>query len=91
MNEHADIIDRRRSAHLSDVGAPDYDAATAIAPDGTEHLVLAKRSIIGDLSAGYDPTCEDVAHEGLGPLPLDVVRRIAVSQRTHPKEGKQQP
>lgn len=83
MPDNASLIDNHRTACLCDVGQDDYVAATAIAADGTEHLVLAARAAIGDLDVVYDPTCSVVAHEQLGPLPLDVVKRIAVASRTH--------
>jgi hypothetical protein len=74
-------IDNQRSAQLSDVGAPGYALAVGVAPDGNERLFIAELAAIG--TARFDPTCSDVAHEQLGSLPLGVVRRITVAQRTH--------
>lgn len=75
------IIDAARTTALFDVGAPEYDAATVIGGDGNAHLVLVCRSNIGDETALYDSRCLDVKHEQLGPLPLNVVKRITIAQR----------
>ena len=80
--DNASIIVDARTICLCDVGRPDCLAATAIAADGTEHLVLARVDAIGS-HVGYDPTCSAVDHEQLGALPLEYVRRITVSSRTH--------
>jgi hypothetical protein len=72
-----------RSACLCDVGQADYLAATAITADGDEHLVLAKHSAIGDPTVRYDSSCRDVAHEQLGALPIEYVRRLTIIRRTH--------
>jgi hypothetical protein len=69
VNENANLLDDERTACLCDVGRPEYVAATAIAADGTEHLVLAHSHSIGDDTVVYDSSCRDVAHEQLGPLP----------------------
>jgi hypothetical protein len=65
----ASIVDPARTAHLCDVGQPDYLAATMVAPDGSEHLVLAQVDAIGDHRARYDSGCTDIEHEQLGALP----------------------
>jgi hypothetical protein len=83
MPDNTSLIDNDRTACLCDVGQDDYVAATAIAADGTEHLVLAEQASINDPTVVYDPTCSDVAHEQPGPLPLDVVKRITIAERTH--------
>ncbi|EFG74156.1 hypothetical protein HMPREF0591_5937 [Mycobacterium parascrofulaceum ATCC BAA-614] len=77
------LLDYDRSVCLCDVGQADYSAAVAITADGDEHLVLAKHSAIGDPTVCYDSSCREVAHEQLGALPLEYVRRITVSRRTH--------
>lgn len=77
------LIDSARSADLRDVGGAGYIAATAVSPDGTTHLVLSRLDLLSDDSASYEPDCPDVAHEQPGPLPLDFVRRVAISQRAH--------
>jgi hypothetical protein len=69
VNENASLIDDSRTRCLCDVGRDDYIAATAIAADGTEHLVLAELDSLGDETVRYDPGCGDVAHEQLGALP----------------------
>jgi hypothetical protein len=83
INDRADLIDDLRSCCLCDVGQPAYIAVTAVAADGSSHLLLAEAGFVGDESVTYDPTCAAVAHEQLGPLPLGVVRRITIAQRTH--------
>ncbi|CAM3074281.1 hypothetical protein BST27_30825 [Mycobacterium intermedium] len=77
------LLDYDRSVCLCDVGQADYFAATAVTAGGDEHLVLARRAAIGDPTACYDSSCRDVAHEQLGALPLEYVRHITVSRRTH--------
>jgi hypothetical protein len=72
MIDDADLIDDARTRCLCDVGRPDYLAATAIAADGSSHLLLAQVDAIGAESVTYDASCSTVAHEQLGPLPLDV-------------------
>lgn len=76
------LIDNARSAHLCAAGLPGYVAATAIEADGAEHLVLVQAGSVGDKAVRYNPACPEVEHEQLGPLPLDVVRRITISRRT---------
>ncbi|UXA14079.1 hypothetical protein KXD97_10025 [Mycobacterium sp. SMC-8] len=83
MINDAPIIDAARSVCLRDGGAPEYLAVTAVANDGSEHLVLAQRDSINDDTAVYDATCCDVAHEQLGPLPIEYVRRFTISRRAH--------
>ena len=82
-NNNANLIDDCRTRCLCAVGRDDYIAATAVASDGTEHLVLARCDALGDENVRYDPACTDVAHEQLGALPLEFVRRVTISQRTH--------
>lgn len=83
MSADTDYLDSDRTVGLCDVGNPDYLAAVVIGADGAQHLILAQRSTIGDESVRYDPTCATIAHEQPGPLPLEVVRRLAISGRTH--------
>ncbi|MCV7100915.1 MULTISPECIES: hypothetical protein [Mycobacterium] len=90
MNENNwGIIDPNRTAALSDVGAPDYDAATVVSADGAANLVLVCRNSIDDERALYDSQCRSVPHEQLGALPLATVKRIAVAQRGHRDESDQ--
>lgn len=77
------LLDYDRSVCLCDVGQADYLAATAIDANGIEHLVLAERSAISDPTVQYESTCRDVAHEQLGALPLESVRRLTISRRAH--------
>jgi hypothetical protein len=80
-----DLIDEVRTACLCDVGAPGYLAATAVDPDGQTRFVIADLRRIDDDTARYDRHCRDVPHEQLGPLPLEYVKRLTISQRHHPK------
>jgi hypothetical protein len=73
------IIDNDRSTCLCDTGC-NYIAATVIAADGTEYLMLLRSSDIGR-SAVYDADCVTVGHEQVGQLPLEFVKRIAISGR----------
>jgi hypothetical protein len=66
---NTDLIDPAHTACLCDVGATDYIAATVVADDGTEHLILAERDSIGDASVRYDPLTAQAPHEQDGPLP----------------------
>jgi hypothetical protein len=72
-------IDHRRSACLCDLGS-DYTAAVAIDGSGDEYLLLVHRDEVGR-SAVYDPGCAMVGHEQTGQLPLEYVKRIAISRR----------
>jgi hypothetical protein len=81
MNVNAHIVDGSRTRCLCDVGSPGYLAVTAVAADGTEHLVLAESDSLGEGGARYDAACSDVAHEQAGPLPLEYVRRVTIAAR----------
>lgn len=83
QTDSGSIIDPDRWCCLCAAGNSDYAAAVAIAADGGEHLVLAHRDSIGDDTAVYDSTCRGVAHEQLGVLPIEFVRRLTISRRTH--------
>jgi hypothetical protein len=74
-----DILDASRSASLGDVGMPGYHACTVIGPDGDERLVLANLYALNDPSVRF--STNSVEHEQLGELPIDYVRRIAISRR----------
>jgi hypothetical protein len=76
-NDNANIIDDSRTRCLCDVGLDDYIAATAVAADGSAHLVLARCDALGDENALYDPTCSAVRHEQTGPLPPGVQYRVS--------------
>ncbi|ORV91198.1 hypothetical protein AWC11_11370 [Mycobacterium interjectum] len=80
-DDETDIIDPHRSVHLYDVGAADYAAATCVSADGSGHLVLVHRDALNDPDVRYDPHCADIAHEQLGPLPIDCLRRLTISFR----------
>jgi hypothetical protein len=91
MTDHHDrrgIIDRAQSAGLFDVGSPTHDAATVVGADGSTHFALVCRSSVGNLGALYDENCCAAAHEQIGPLPLDIVQRIAVRQPTTPPDER---
>jgi hypothetical protein len=65
------LLDETRSACLCDQGLPEYLAAVAVSPDGTEHLVLVERDSLGDDDVVYDSNCRNARHEGLGKLPRE--------------------
>jgi hypothetical protein len=81
--DHTLLIDNSRAACLCDVGGDRLIATVAVAADGAEHLVLADRDRIGDDSACVDTGCRDAEHEQLGELPIEYIRRITASRRTH--------
>lgn len=76
-------IDSTRSACLCDAGAPDYLLGIAIGADGQEDFVLIHQSVVGDENHTYNRTTPEAPHEQIGPLPLEYVRRITISRRTH--------
>jgi hypothetical protein len=82
-NENTHLIDSQRSVSLHDVGLSAYRAVVSVDPDGREHFVLAQRAAINDQTVLCDLTCADVEHEKVGELPLEFVRRIAISSRTN--------
>jgi hypothetical protein len=83
------LIDRHRSADLDDVGGRGMTLAVAVDSDGAEHLGIIERRTFGDRTTGFSLGAPE--HEMLGPLPLDVVHRIASAQRITPDQRKQQP
>jgi hypothetical protein len=81
--DNRSYIDNRASACLCDVGLPSYVAAVLVAGDGRQDLVLVDQELIGDGQHTYNHTTPEAAHDQLGPLPLEFVRRITVSSRVH--------
>jgi hypothetical protein len=77
------FLDPNRSACLCDVGAPGYLAATCIDADGSEHLVVACDAAVGTPAGRWRAGGGDVPHEQLGALPIEFVRRLTISRRTH--------
>lgn len=75
------IIDGPRSVPLHDVGGGNTLAATLVGVDFT-CLAILDAERIGD-GTPIDAHCRGVRHEQVGKLPIEYVRRIAVSQRTH--------
>ena len=71
------VVDARRSASLSDQGSR-YNAATLVGTDGAEYFMLLDPWFMG--CTVFDPSCSTVYHEAVGPLPADVVRRIAIGR-----------
>jgi hypothetical protein len=63
--------------------SPGYAAVEAVDTRGGTHYLLAECAAIGDERVTYDPTCSDVAHEQMGPLPIEYVRRLTIATRTH--------
>ena len=81
-DEHpGSLIDYERAACLCDVGQPDYWAAVCVTASGEDVLWLVCKDELG----AEHPRCgsSDQPHERLGPLPLEVVRGITISRRTH--------
>jgi hypothetical protein len=90
MNDDgACLIDPGRTAFLCEVGGRGFLAATAVRPDGTSHLVIACLGVLGDADTKYDSGCAHVEHEGIGPLPLEYIRRLTISRRRQRSEGSQ--
>jgi hypothetical protein len=89
VNDNTNLIDDSRTRCLCDVGRDDYLAATAVAADGSEHLLLARCDALGDENVRYDPTCSAVRHEQTGPLPPGVQYRVwqVVGNRVHDGDG----
>jgi hypothetical protein len=81
-------LDDDHSSCLCDVGGDGYAAATAVAADGSTHLLLAQVDAIGDDRVTYDPTCQGAAHEQTGPLPLEFVRRLTIARRRGNRCGR---
>jgi hypothetical protein len=77
------LVDSLRSAPLHDVGMPGYRAATGLDSDGDEYLSLVEIARLGRDGARFDIACADVAHEQVGPLPLEYVRRVTVAARVN--------
>ena len=75
------IVDWHQAACLCDAGQPDYLGAVVVDAAGAQHLALVETEAIGDESVGLDARCRGVAHEQLGPLPLEYTRRLAVACR----------
>jgi hypothetical protein len=82
------LIDADRTICLCAAGQPDYIAATAVAADGGEHLVLALEAAVGDERVRYDARCRAVAHEQLGELPIEYVRRVTIAATRRHRCGR---
>ena len=92
MSDHIDgfaIVDRHRSADLDDVGGRGMTLAVAVDAAGAEHLGVVERRTFGDRTTGFSLGSPE--HEQLGPLPLEVVKRVVAAQRTTPDQRKEQP
>lgn len=88
FEDEVNLIDPDRSAYLCSEGGHGYMAVTAMAGDGSEHLVLAEIDGIGDLTARYDPACTGVTHEQSGPLPTTWLHRVALRCGRLTKTGR---
>jgi hypothetical protein len=75
-DDRTSLLDDDHTRCLCDVGGDGYIAATAVADDGSTHLLLARVDAIGNSDVTYDPTCQDISHEQLGQLPEHVTRRM---------------
>jgi hypothetical protein len=73
------LVDLARTTCLCDVGAPGLWAAVAVAPDGTDHLLVADLDSLGDERVRYDAACAAIAHDQLGPLPATWRARVELS------------
>jgi hypothetical protein len=75
------LIDDERTACLCDVGQPDYWAAVCVTASGEDVLWLVS---VEELNAEH-PRCGsgEQLHDQLGPLPLEYVRRLTITRRTH--------
>jgi hypothetical protein len=72
-------IDGNRTVPLDDVGGGDLLAATLVGVDFTALAILDTALI--PFGVPIDAHCRSVPHEQLGPLPLEFVRRITITQR----------
>ena len=80
MTDNGGYLDGARSAALDDVGGGNMVATTLVGAD-TSWLVIVDADHLGQ--PVIDPHCRGIAHEQTGPLPLSVVKRIAITQRIH--------
>jgi hypothetical protein len=58
-------------------------AAVVIDADGREDFVIVDELLLEEGNHTYHPDAPDAPHERLGPLPIEYVRRITISRRTH--------
>lgn len=78
------LVDSLRSVELhGNEETRGYMAAVGVDSSGHEYLALARVDLLGRRGHPVDLSCADVAHEQLGPLPLEFVRSIVVASRTH--------
>jgi hypothetical protein len=80
------IVDRHRSVDLDDVGGPGRILAIAVDSAGAEHLGVIERRTLGDRATGFSMGWPE--HENVGALPIDVLQRIAIAQRTTPPDQR---
>jgi hypothetical protein len=73
------IVDPNRSVQLDSVGGLGLNVVVAVDKDGCEHWGVIDRSGCGNPATGFSMGSPE--HEGVGPLPLETVRRIAAAQR----------
>jgi hypothetical protein len=79
--ERVALVDTYRSVDLDDVGGQGLTVVVAVSSDGCEHLGVVERQQLGAEGAGFTRNVPE--HESFGPLPIDVVKRIAVAGRTY--------
>jgi hypothetical protein len=79
--DNVSYVDNDRSACLCGQGGGEYVACVLVAADGSHDLVLVDWELIGDGQHTYNRTTPEAIHEQAGPLPLDIVRRLAISSR----------
>lgn len=80
-DDRTSFVDNDRSACLCGQGGGSYVACVLVAADGSQDLVLVDWELIGDGRHTYNRTMPEVIHEQAGALPLEFVRRLAVSRR----------
>ncbi len=83
-------IDGARTASLHDVGGTNLLAATLVGADYVCLAIVDTEQLGGD-GAMFDPRCRSVEHEQIGPLPVEYVRRLTVSQRRNRPPDTEEP
>ncbi|ODQ98236.1 hypothetical protein BHQ21_25985 [Mycobacterium sherrisii] len=76
--------DNNRTACLDDQGGANLLAATLIDAGGGTHYALLRIDQLGMRGTPFDPRTPDAPHEQSDqPLPLEIVRRLAIAARKH--------
>lgn len=72
LDDVANLVDAVRSFDT----VAGYRAVVAVAPDGSEHFVIAEKASLNNTAVVYSSICPDVEHEQLGALSVDWAARI---------------